>query len=137
MDQNGLKKMKLYDLLQMFASLDEDTSDSIYDAVVTICWDRSMAEGTDPYDQFFTALIKNVDTTGFNVYETLICDWSALCEKHIEDFNDFFDFGCSFNLSNANDRGDFLYNCVNELHKLVAGYGTDSMYKKLVQILNK
>lgn len=134
--------MKMIEYFNLFLhDVCVDTSDDVYDTTVTIDFEKG--EEPNNYSQhlfkFKMLLLEKVEIKGINesIYGNIpICKYTALIENNIDLFREFalenFD-----NYDSDEDDDDFYYNFIQEFHKLLAGYGSERIYKLYYQLLEK
>lgn len=115
----------LYDIVQN-SECDYDTYDTVYDAVITVCW---IEKESDYYDKFCNGIIKFVDVIKYG-NDTLTCNWSDMIERNIKVFRDFADkyWGYSY----EDDDDEFIYQWLEELDAYMAGYVSEDIYRDFV-----
>lgn len=126
----GNFNMKLYDLLKITQE-DYDTYDTQYCASITVCF---IDEETDNYDKFCNKLYKKVNVKGADK-NILDVNWSEFIEHN---YYLFEEFARKWWISNyTSDKDELIYEWIEELNKLCAGYGNEGVYEKLIELLNK
>ena len=122
--------MTLYEFMKM-SECDYDTYDVDFDAVVTVCLPEE-DDDLDVYGKFCFELIKKVDVV--KVTDTgLIVDWSGFIKRNIEQLREFADEYWYNNY--ADDDDEFVYQWINEIHAYLAGYVSEDIYEKLVELV--
>lgn len=122
--------MTLYEFMKM-SECDYDTYDVDFDAVVTVCLPDE-DDDLDAYGKFCFEIIKKVDVV--KVADTgLIVDWSGFIKRNIEQLREFADEYWYNNY--ADDDDEFIYQWINEIHAYLAGYVSENIYEKLVELV--
>ena len=123
--------MTLYEMLMTHESVCEDTSDTVFDAVVTIDWERDYSPSYDlkALHDFSINLFKAVNFIEVNKYNVWIIDWSGFIKDNLEKFKQFSKDYWERDISDWSDD-DLIYEWINELHYCLAGYATDFIYKE-------
>jgi hypothetical protein len=122
--------MKLYEFMKM-SECDYDTYDVDFDAVVTVCLPDE-DDDLDAYGKFCFEIIKKVNVV--EVTDTgLIVDWSGFIKRNIEQLQEFTDEYWYNNY--ADDEDEFIYQWINEIHAYLAGYVSEDIYEKLVELV--
>ena len=122
--------MTLYEFMKM-SECDYDTYDVDFDAVVTVCLPDE-DDDLDAYGKFCFEIIKKVDVV--KVTDTgLIVDWSGFIKRNIEQLREFADEYWYNNY--ADDDDEFIYQWINEIHAYLAGYVSENIYEKLVELV--
>lgn len=124
--------MKLYDFLKISQN-DFDTEDTIYCAVVTVCYiDEEDAE--DNYDKFCIELMKKVEMEK-QVGDGLLVKWTELIQKNMEKFRAFTAENWYENCQYKDNDDEFIYQWINEIHQYMAGNVSEKFYDKLVKLV--
>jgi hypothetical protein len=122
--------MKLFDFLSAHKYVCEDTCDTIFDAIVTIDWDKDYkpSEEYKELEKFTTNIYKAVDFVEVNKGGVWIVDWSGFIKNNLDKFKEF---SKKYWYQSIEDWGedDLIYEWINELHKWLAGYATEIIYK--------
>lgn len=122
--------MKLYDFLKISQN-DFDTEDTIYCAVVTVCYiDEEDAE--DNYDKFCIELMKKVEMEK-QVGDGLLVKWTELIQNNMEKFKEFARE--HWITAYENDDDEFIYQWIKEIHYYMAGYVDEDFYDNLVKLV--
>lgn len=122
--------MTLYEFMKM-SECDYDTYDVDFDAIVTVCLPDE-DDDLDAYSKFCFEIIKKVNVV--KVIDTgLIVDWSGFIKRNIEQLREFTDEYWYNNY--ADDEDEFVYQWINEIHAYLAGYVSEDIYKKLVELV--
>lgn len=132
--------MKLNELFNLFNSgCDFDTSDNIYDAVVTWIW-NPYDELDDDYPNFakFTKLLaEKIDVVKIigSRNPVIVAGYSDFIDRNFDLFKEFA-------LENWReecicDDEDMVYEFIGQFHLLLAGNGTEKDYKKHYDLLMK
>ena len=64
---------------------------------------------------------------------SLCCDWSEFVYRYYDKLKDFADK--NWRKNNFAEPEDFVYEWIDETQKLLAGYGTDSIYSALSEVI--
>ena len=130
--------MTLFDFMKQHASVSEDTSDDIYDAVVTVDWERDyeVSEEFKIYHDFCENVYKSVEFVEVNKGGIWIVKWSKFIQDNLDFFRKWSKDYWRFSIDDWEDD-DLVYEWISEIHKLLAGCGTDSIYKKFNENLFK
>lgn len=131
--------MKLFEALQVYEDLCIDTADDVFDCIVTIDWNRA-DEPNDNCGKFAVELFKKVELVKFfnGAYANAICKWSDLVKNNIEVFKDFVKKEWIESKQYVlEDDDDLQFEWVEQFHLLLAGYGTETDYKKMLNLLSK
>lgn len=124
--------MKLYDFLKISQN-DFDTEDTIYCAVVTVCYiDEEDAE--DSYDKFCIELMKKVEMEK-QVGDGLLVKWTELIQNNMEKFKKFTKENWYESCQYEDDEDEFIYQWINEIHQYMAGNVSEDFYDKLVELV--
>lgn len=119
---------------EMFKRVDGETFDSCdfdFDILVTI---DEIDEVNDPYDKFCKAVYDRVNVIRDESDTSyLCCDWSEFVYRYYDKLKDFADKNWVRN--NFEDKDDFVYEWIKETQLLITGYGTDSIYNSLTELL--
>ena len=122
--------MTLYEFMKM-SECDYDTYDVDFDAIVTVCLPDE-DDNLDAYGKFCFEIIKKVDVV--KVADTgLIVDWSGFIKRNIEQLREFADEYWYNNY--VDDDDEFIYQWINEIHAYLAGYVSEDIYEKLVELV--
>lgn len=116
--------MTLYEYLKM-SEADYDTYDTVYDAVVTVCF---IDEESDEYDKFCNSIIKKVDVVKI-IGDSLVVNWNELIERNMDKFKKFTEKHWRYQYEN--DTDEFVYQWINEIHMYMAGYVSEDFYSTL------
>ena len=124
--------MKLYDFLKI-SDNDYDAYDDVYDISVTTCRIYE-DDNNDDYDNFCIDIMKKVDVVKVTSDITMICKWSDLIERNLEKFKAF----TSENWEDQyeDDKDEFIYQWIKEIHLYMAGYVSEDYYKTLVDFVS-
>lgn len=119
--------MTLYDYL----TIDDgsfDTYDTVYDAVVTV---ERIEKEKEYYDKFCNGIMKLVKFVKKTSNYELVCEWADLIERNFDIFKEF----ASKHWDNQyeDDRDEFVYQWINEIHYWMAGYTSEPVYKTFVE----
>lgn len=114
--------------------LDIDTHDTEFDICITVCIDIKRGKNLgnlNPYDKFNNLLVRKVfvESTDKNI----ICDWSGFVRKNFNLLNDFMHHYWEHSYTDD----DFVCAWLIEFGLLIAGNGSDSVYKLMNELLAK
>ena len=135
--------MKLIEFMKNFKSVSEDTSDDVFDAVVTIEWEPNFGEDSyilDNYYAFCNKLYECVDFDIVNENKVWIVKWSKLIYDNIDLWKEWSRNNWReeyMDIINSDDVDEFVCTWVDQLHLLLAGSGTETEYHNLVVLLEK
>ena len=122
--------MTLYEFITQEQG-DFDTYDTVFDVCVTVCEPYEYDEGEEKqyYDIFNDLIMKNVEVDYKKSDYECICKWNDFIEKNIETFRKAADelWGRT---PKADD--DLIYEWIREINSWMAGYVSESIYKKFV-----
>ena len=123
--------MNLYEFIKV-ADNDYDTYDNVYDGVVTVCsFDKEDEQSEEYYEKFRIGIMKFVEVVrGVSDYE-LVCKWSDVIERNFDIFTEFAE--AHWNNQYEDDRDEFIYQWIKEIHYYIAGYVGESTYKDFVE----
>jgi hypothetical protein len=124
--------MKLYDFLKISQN-DFDTEDTIYCAVVTVCYIEE-DEANDNYDKFCIELMKKVEVEK-QFGDALLVKWTELIQNNMEKFRKFTKENWYENCQYENDEDEFIYQWINEIHQYMAGNVSEDFYDELVKLV--
>lgn len=124
--------MKLYDFMKD-AQNDFDTEDTIYCAVVTVCY-IDEADAKDNYDKFCIELMKKVEMEK-QVGDGLLVKWTELIENNMEKFRAFTKENWYANCQYEDDDDEFIYQWINEIHQYMAGNVAEDFYDELIKLV--
>lgn len=124
--------MKLYDFLKISQN-DFDTEDTIYCAVVTVCY-IDEEDATDNYDKFCIELMKKVEVEK-QVNDALLVRWTDLIKNNMEKFRAFTKENWNKNCQYKDNEDEFIYQWIKEIHYYLAGYVSENFYDKLVELV--
>lgn len=119
--------MTLYEILEI-AENDFDTYDTVYDAIVTVCW---IDKEEDDYDKFCNGIMKKVKFVKKSG-DGLLVDWTGLIKGNMEKFRQFTRDHWSENCQYEDDDDEFICQWIHEIHLYMAGYVSEKFYCKLV-----
>ncbi|MFR8295143.1 MAG: hypothetical protein ACLVAU_13355 [Ruminococcus sp.] len=113
---------------------DYDSCDFDYDITVTV---GSPEYGTnEPYDRYYNDVLSRVNViTDAKDIMSLCCDWSEFVYRYYDKLKDFADK--NWRKNNFAEPEDFVYEWIDETQKLLAGYGTDSIYSALSEVIGE
>ena len=121
--------MILYDVMKM-TQADYDTYDTVFDAVVTVCYIEEN-EANDNYDKFCIELMKKVEVDRISGME-LIVKWTEFIKNNMDKFKAFAMRHWAFEY---NDEDEFIYQWIKEIHYYMAGYVSEDFYGTLVEFV--
>ena len=122
--------MTLYEFMKM-SECDYDTYDVDFDTIVTVCLPYE-DDDIDAYGKFCFELIKKVEVLK-QTDTGLIVDWSGFIKRNIEQLREFTD---EYWYNNYEDDDDeFVYQWINEVHAYMAGYVSEDIYEKLIELV--
>ena len=115
--------------------LDIDTYDTEFDVCVTVCIDIKRGKNLDslePYDKFNNLLVRKVfvESTDKNI----ICNWSGFVKKNMALFKAYSEQNW---IRTYDDDDTTIYEWLKDFHLLMVGYGDDTIYKSLNDLLVK
>lgn len=120
----------------MFDSdIDLETSDNIFDVGMTIYWDKDEQEDDD-YPHLLRLkrlLAEKVDVVKITTDFDIVAGYTDLIEGNFDLFKDF----AIANWAWIPDDEELAYEFIQEFEKLLAGYGTESIYKSYFELLEK
>lgn len=126
--------MTLYELMKL---RDEDyieTTDDVFDCIVgsNFIENEVLTDFDDFYYNNFCYYISNcIEVLDANNYYP-ICDWSGFINKH---FNELYDFAKNNWKGIPLEKDDFIYEWISELHLYQAGYVSENIYKKFLDVV--
>lgn len=123
--------MTLYEFIKV-ANNDYDTYDTVYDAIVTVCaFDKEDEQSEEYYEKFRIGIMKFVEVVdGISKYE-ITCKWTDFIERNFDLFKQFT--YKHWKIWYDDDREEFVYQWINEIHAFIAGCTTESVYKDFVE----
>lgn len=124
--------MKLYDFLKISQN-DFDTEDTIYCAVVTVCYIEE-DETNDNYDKFCIELMKKVEVEK-QIGDALLVKWTELIRNNMDKFRAFTAENWHENCQYENNDDEFIYQWIKEIHYYMAGYVSEDFYDELVKLI--
>lgn len=123
--------MTLYEFLNA-TKRDWDTYDTEYCAEVTVC---HIEEEDDNYDRFCNGICKKVEF----VEQTGDCratvKWTELIRRNLDKFKAFTKENWYANCQYEDDEEEFIYQWICEIHQYMAGNVSDSIYVKLIKLV--
>lgn len=128
--------MKLYEALKLQNFDTIDTCDTVYDCIVTV--DKQEEKPKDSYFKFCIELQKKVDFEKFfdGAYAKAVVDWTGFLKKNYEKFEKYVKENWVDQKQYVLEDEDAFYcEWIEQLHLLLAGYGTSSMYEDLIVFL--
>lgn len=105
---------------------DFDTYDTVYDVIITVCYDPY---DKDYYDKFCNGIINYINVVRFGK-DTLTCDWADFIERNIDVFKDFT--ANYWGEQYEDDDDEFVYQWLNEIEGFLAGNTSESVYRDFV-----
>jgi len=122
--------MTLYDFILQEQG-DFDTYDTVFDVCVTVCEPYEYDEGEEKqyYDIFNDLIMKNVEVDYKKSDYECICKWNDFIEKNIETFRKAAD---ELWYHTPKNDDDLIYEWIREINSWIAGYVSESVYKKFV-----
>ncbi len=125
--------MNLYDWLKEKDN-DYDTYDTVYDICVTVCVPYEVEENRmEWYDKFCNFILKHVDVIEETSDYECIADWNKFIESNTEIFKKITEESWNY----MPDDEDFNYEWINEIDKLLTGYGSEKTYHYLMDMFAK
>lgn len=124
--------MKLYDVMKM-TQADYDTYDTVFDAVVTVCYIEE-DDANDNYDKFCIELMKKVEVERING-DCLIVKWTEFIKNNMDKFRAFTKEHWYENCQYEDDEDEFIYQWINEFHGYMAGNVSEDFYSTLVEFV--
>lgn len=128
--------MKLYEAMQIYDNDCFDTCDTVFDAIVTVS--KMENENEDNYSVFSTELYKKVDFVKFfdGAYAKAEVNWTGLIEKNYAQFEKYVkENWIDEKQCVLEDKDDFIYEWIEQIHLLLSGYGTESVYQDMIDLL--
>ena len=122
--------MTLYEFMKM-SECDYDTYDVDFDTIVTVCLPDE-DDNLDAYGKFCFEIIKKVEVLKV-IDSGLIVDWSGFIKRNIEQLREFADEYWYNNYED--DEDEFVYQWINEIHAYLAGYVSEDIYEKFVELV--
>ncbi len=122
--------MNLYDFL-MLEKADFDTYDTVFDVCVTVCEPYEYEEGDEKeyYDIFNELMMKKVEVEEKMGECTCVCKWSDFITKNLDTFRSAAD---ELWVRTPESDDDLIYEWIKEINAWMAGYVSESTYKKFV-----
>ena len=128
--------MTLYDFMKHQDHVSEDTSDTVYDCIVTVEWDWSDSYSlttNDKYYQFIETIYKCVEFEKVNSNGVWVVNWSGFVETYSDIFRRFYEeYG--FEMP---EEDDFVYDTIQYIHYWISGQINLSMETWLINELQK
>lgn len=113
-----------------------DTYDNVYDAIVTVDYieDDEYMENPDDenYYKFSVEILKKVNVVK-KAGDNLIVNWNELISNNMEKFRKFSSE--NWYEQYEDDDDEFVYQWINEIHMFLAGYVSESIYEKMLDLL--
>ena len=126
--------MKLYDYLKL-TECDYDTCDTVFDALVTVCFIEDEDGEKDNYYKFCLELMKKVEVEKING-DIIIAKWTELIQNNMEKFKEFTEKHWRYTYEDdEDDEDEFIYQWINEFQNYLAGYVAESFYGTLVEFV--
>lgn len=129
--------MKLYEALKYYEGLSLDTTDTEYDCIVTI---DKIEEVKDNYDLFCVELQKKVELKKFikGYFATAVVDWTGFLKKNKDQFVQYVKENWIESKQYVlNDEDEFFCEWIEQINLLVAGNGTETIYKNFINMLKE
>ena len=126
--------MKLYEIMKLTES-DYDTCDTVFDAVVTVCYIEEQANNTN-YETFCVELMKKVEVEKING-DIIIAKWTELIQNNMEKFKEFTAKNWYESCQYEDDEDEFIYQWINEIHSYMAGYVAEDFYDNLCEFVRE
>lgn len=129
--------MTLYDFMKHQDHVSEDTSDTVYDCIVTVEWDWSDSYSlttNDKYYQFIETIYKCVEFEKINSNGVWIVNWSGFVETYKDIFKRFFN---EFFTTYIPNEDDFAYETIGFLQEWLSGAINNKMMDWLIHELQK
>jgi len=124
-------KINLYDFL-VASSVDYDTFDTEYDAIVTVvCIDD---EPNDNYDKFYQEMCRNVEIVKI-CQNGLIVNWCECIKRNFDKFKQFTKDNWKASCQYEEDEDEFIYQWIYEINQYFIGNVSDDFYSKLVEFV--
>ena len=123
--------MKLYDYIKLTES-DYDTCDTVFDAVVTVCF-IAEDKNNDNYEKFCIELMKKAEVEKVN-RDIIIVKWTELIKNNLEKFKEFARE--NWYTSYEDDEDELIYQWINEIHSYIAGMVAEDFYDKLIEFVD-
>ena len=122
--------MTLYEFITQEQG-DFDTYDTVFDVCVTVCEPYEYDEGEEKqyYDIFNDLIMKNVEVDYKKSDYECICKWNDFIKKNIETFRKAAD---ELWYHTPKNDDDLIYEWIKEINSWMAGYVSESVYKKFV-----
>ena len=128
----GCINMKLFDLVNL-TKKDYDAYDSVFDAVVTICY---IENEEDTYDKFCNEIIKKVDVIEQKAENTLIVNWTDMIARNEMKFRHFTERYWRKDAQYEDDSEEFIYNWIIEINNYMAGNVPEYYYGILLDLID-
>ena len=112
---------------------DYDTYDTVYDAVVTVCFIEEDKDN-DSYDKFCNEIIKKVIVVSGNGC-SLVVNWTELIKNNIEKFRAFTQENWRSDCQYEDDEDEFIYQWITEIHNYMAGNVSEDFYDTLIEFV--
>ncbi len=122
--------MNLYDFLTL-EKADFDTYDTVFDVCVTVCEPYEYEEGDEKeyYDIFNELMMKKVEVEEKTGECTCVCKWSDFITQNLDTFRSAAD---ELWVRTPESDDDLIYEWIKEINAWMAGYVSESAYKKFV-----
>lgn len=115
--------MTVYDYLKM-NECDEDFWDDQFDTCVTICCPDM--DDDSWINKFTWEISKHAEV--IKTTEPVLAGWTAMIERNWEKFKEFTKANWEHDYE---DKDDFIYEWINEIHMYIAGYMPEDYYEVL------
>lgn len=124
--------MTLYQLVKA-SECDYDTYDNVYDAEVTVCsFDEGDEQSEDYYEKFRIGIMKFVEVVDNSATKWgIVCKWTDFIQRNIRVFKEFTEK--YWYIQYKDDKDEFIYQWITELHNWGAGALSEDMYKEFVE----
>lgn len=127
--------MNLYEYMKV-EQYSIDTYDNVYDACVTVDYieddEYKQYPDMENYYKFSLEILKKVEVVE-KIGDNLIVKWNELIVNNMEKFREFTNKHWYNNYED--DDEEFVYQWINEIHMYIAGYVSEDIYKKLVDLI--
>lgn len=117
---------------------DVDTFDKTFEVIVTCCHitDEEFEEEINDaensfrnYFRFIKYIYENVDVVNT---KNIICDWAGFVKEH---YNALYKFMEEHWMHCYENKDDFIYQWIKEIHYYLAGYTTEENYNYILELL--
>ena len=116
---------------------DLDTSDVLFDAVVTCClidtaeFKEAIGTSDEYYYRFCKYIYDNVFVSDMSLD---LCDYTGFVQRHREALKGFMRENWK---TQYEDENDFIYEWIKEIHSWLAGYVSESTYKEFLDTMTR